>query len=132
MDTPIGPPGPALDRRHADETEDESLSIASHRTSPQLELVVFDVPPECLVAAAGELDLATAPELDDTLRALDPSGELVTLDLRALTFMDVAGLCALLDARRYVRQTGRRMQILGPLHEAARVLELTGTRDLVS
>jgi anti-sigma B factor antagonist len=108
------------------------VAIASRSPSPQLDLVVLDVPPESLVAAAGELDIATAPELDGALRALDRSGELVTLDLRALTFMDVAGLRALLDARRYVRQTGRRIQILGPLHDAARVLELTGTRDLVS
>ena len=108
------------------------MSVASHSSSPQLELVVFDVPPECLVAVAGELDIASAPELDEALRALDPAGEFVTLDLRALTFMDVGGVCALLDALRYVRQTGRRMQILGPSHDAARVLELTGTRDLVS
>ena len=108
------------------------MSIASHSSSSHLELVVLDVPPECLVAVAGELDLATASELDETLRTLDSSGDLVTLDLRALSFMDVGGLCAVLDARRYARKTGRRMQILGPVQEAARVLELTGTRDLVS
>ena len=108
------------------------MSIASRSRSPQLELVVVDVPTECLVVACGELDVATAPEFDGAMRALDRTSRLVTLDLRALTFLDVAGLCAVLDARRYVRQTGRRMQILAPVDEAARVLELTGTRDLVS
>ena len=97
-----------------------------------LDLSVLELPPECLVAAAGELDIAGASELAGVIRGLDGSGELVTLDLRALTFMDVAGLRAVLDARRIVGEHGRRMQILGPHHEAARVLELTGTGALLS
>ena len=68
-----------------------------------------DVPPESLVAVAGELDLASAPALGDTLRRLDPGCEVVTLDLRALTFMDVAGLHAVVDARSLARATGRRL-----------------------
>jgi anti-anti-sigma factor len=108
------------------------MSAAPHLHSPTLRLAVCDLPPECLVAVAGELDLASAPALDDTLRRLDPGCEVVTLDLRALAFMDVAGLHAVVDARRLARATGRRLQTLGPRGEAARVLELTGTRDLVS
>jgi hypothetical protein len=42
-----------------------------------------------------------------------------------------AGLHALLGARGLARATGRRLHILGPVDEAARVLELTGTRELV-
>jgi anti-anti-sigma factor len=108
------------------------VSTASHLHPPILRLVVCDAPPECLVAVAGELDLTSAPALADTLRRLDFRCEVVTLDLRALTFMDVAGLHGLVDARRLARATGRRLQILGPGGDAARVLELTGTRDLVS
>ena len=109
------------------------MSIASHTHPPHLELVVFDVPPECLVAGrrgARPRDRARARR---DAAPLDPSGELVTLDLRALTFMDVAR--PVRRARRPAptrAQTGRRLQILGPRCEAARVLELTGTRDLVS
>jgi anti-anti-sigma regulatory factor len=36
------------------------------------------------------------------------------------------------NARSLARATGRRLQILAPRGEAARVLELTGTRELVS
>jgi anti-sigma B factor antagonist len=99
---------------------------------PTLRLAVVDLPPECLVAVAGELDLASAPALGDTLRRLDPGCEVLTLDLRALTFMDVAGVHLVADARSLARATGRRLQILAPRNEVARVLELTGTRDLVS
>ena len=97
-----------------------------------LRLVVCDVAPECLVAVAGELDVASAPALGETLSRLDPGCEVVTLDLRALTFMDVAGLHAVLGARRLARRTARRLHILGPVGDVARVLELTGTCGLVS
>ena len=108
------------------------MSSASHPHASTLRLDVCAAPPECLVAVAGELDLASAPALDDTLRRLDPGCEVVTLDLRALTFMDVAGLHAVVNARSLARATGRRLQTLPPCGEVARVLELTGTRDLVS
>jgi anti-sigma B factor antagonist len=109
-----------------------TVSPAPHLHPPTLPLAVVAVPPECLVAVAGELDLASAPALGDTLCQLDPGCEVVTLDLRALTFLDVAGLHALVDARSLARATGGRLQILAPRGEAARVLELTGTRALVS
>jgi anti-sigma B factor antagonist len=108
------------------------LSFAPHLHPSGLRVAVCDASPECLVAVAGELDLASAPALDDTLRRLDPGCEVVTLDLRALTFMDVAGLHAVVGARSLARATGRRLQILGPRGEGARVLELSGTRDLVN
>jgi len=108
------------------------VSPAPQPPTPILRLAVCDASTECLVAVAGELDLASAPALGDTLRRLDPGCEVVTLDLRALTFMDVAGLHAVADARSLARATGRRLQILAPRNEVARVLELTGTRDLVS
>ena len=108
------------------------MSLAPDLHPPTLRLAVCDVPPESLVTVAGELDLASAPALGDTLRRLDPGCEVVTLDLRALTFMDVAGLHAVVDARSLARATGRRLHVLGPHCEVARVLELTGTRGLVS
>jgi anti-sigma B factor antagonist len=103
----------------------------SGRSVPLLEVVVCELPSECLVAVAGELDIASASELSLALRGLDRSGEFVTLDLRALTFIDVAGLRAIQEARRIAREDGRCMQILGPALPVARILELTGTLDLV-
>jgi anti-anti-sigma factor len=108
------------------------VSSASHPHASTLRLDVCDAPPECLVAVAGELDVASAPALAETLCRLDPGCEVVTLDLRALTFMDIAGLHAVLGARGLARATSRRMHILRPVGEAARVLELTGMRELVS
>ena len=108
------------------------MSPAPDLNPPTLRLAVCDVPPESLVTVAGELDLASAPALGATLRRLDPGCEAVTLDLRALTFMDVAGLHSVVDARRLMFATGRRLHVLGPHCAVARVLELTGTRGLLS
>ena len=47
-----------------------------------------------------------------------PAARLVTLDLRALTFMDVAGVHAVADARSLARATGRRLH--DPRRPAAR------------
>ncbi len=82
------------------------------------------------VHAAGELDLATAPQLAQTLReAL--CARLVMLDLRELTFMDSAGVHVILDAARVARQAGGRLILVrGPAH-IDRLLALTGVCDEV-
>jgi anti-anti-sigma factor len=107
------------------------LSSALRRPEVPLRLAVCELPAESLVAAAGELDLASAPQLVQTLRPLDRPGAVVTLDLGALTFMDVAGLRALVEARREASRSGAVLRILRPGEAASRVLELTGSLDLV-
>jgi anti-sigma B factor antagonist len=54
-----------------------------------------------LLALAGELDIATAPVLRRTVvELLSPHLRAVTLDLGALTFVDLIGLRALLEVRQ--------------------------------
>jgi anti-anti-sigma factor len=47
---------------------------------------------------AGELDVGTAPLLSDTIRAAVARGGPITLDLSNMTFIDSAGVHAILDA----------------------------------
>ena len=72
----------------------------------------------------GELDLATAPVLEDILDgALDGDRDLV-VDLSALTFMDAAGLRAFAKAASGLR--GRAKMVLrSPSGVVRRVLELS-------
>jgi anti-anti-sigma factor len=44
------------------------------------------------VEVAGELDIATTPQLERTLREAQSSARLVVLDLRNVTFMDCSGV----------------------------------------
>jgi anti-sigma B factor antagonist len=73
-----------------------------------------------VVSVAGELDVATAPDLADALAGADGD---VTVDLSATTFADSAALAVLLAAR-----AGRRMRVEHRTGGAvARLLALTGT-----
>jgi anti-anti-sigma factor len=73
----------------------------------------------------GELDLATAPELEETLvRAIEEGGEVV-LDLRELEFMDSSGVRVLVVA--HTRGAGRFSLIAaGPKSPVTKILAISG------
>ena len=50
------------------------------------------------VRAEGELDIATAPRIERTLRRAELRARLVVLDLRQLTFIDCSGVHRIVDA----------------------------------
>ena len=83
------------------------------------------------VHVAGELDIATAPQLDRTLRAARLQARLVVLDLRELTFMDCSGVHAIVDASTRARNVGRRLVLLRGAPNVDRVFALTGSSDQV-
>jgi anti-sigma B factor antagonist len=92
---------------------------------PFFSLVVRPSDAGTVVSVAGEVDVATAPELDRAIAAAH--GE-VTVDLNATTFADPAMLCVLIKARAKgvrVRVLRRRGGVV------ARLLTLTGTEALV-
>jgi anti-sigma B factor antagonist len=77
------------------------------------------------VTLRGELDLGTAPRLE---QALAEAGDDVLLDLRRLTFMDSTGVRVLLEAA----ERGGRLRILAPAGGGARVtIEETGIAPLL-
>ena len=81
------------------------------------------------VRVTGELDLATAPQLQQTLREAELRARRVVLDLRELTFMDCAGINVILDASNHARQAdGQLVLVRGP-SRVDRVFTLTGTSD---
>jgi anti-anti-sigma factor len=79
------------------------------------------------VHVAGELDIATAPQLERTLRETQQNVRLVLLDLRELTFMDCAGVHAIVDASSRARRLGRRLVLLRGIPRVDRVFSLTGS-----
>ena len=87
--------------------------------------------PDWILEVDGELDIATVSTVSDALRRIGLLDGQVTLDLRAVEFMDVAGMHLLADAHRAAELSGRRLRILGPGGAGARVLELTGMTHLV-
>jgi len=67
------------------------------------------------VQVAGELDIATAPQLERTLCKPELRAGLVVLDLRELAFIDSSGVHAIGNASRSARDAGGRLVVLrGP------------------
>src|SRR3954467_13800417 len=78
-----------------------------------------------LVACAGELDLTTAPELEQLLVTSAPYGEL-EIDLAALDFIDSSGLRLLLSERERMGQEGGRLRVIGARGAVANVFAVSG------
>jgi anti-anti-sigma factor len=80
-----------------------------------------------VISVSGELDLASAPELEQELqRAAADSAELVILDLRELQFIDSTGLGLLIKAHRQAESMGRKFAIVRGQSQVQRLLGLTG------
>jgi anti-anti-sigma factor len=88
-----------------------------------------------VVAAAGELDLATAPILQARLdEASHLRPELLVLDLSQLTFMDSTGLRIVLAADAAARREARRLAVVrgpDPVHRVFLIALLDKRLDLV-
>jgi anti-sigma B factor antagonist len=75
----------------------------------------------------GDLDLYSAPALDDQLVAVE--GEkwpVLFLDCRELPFIDSAGLRLVMRTHARARQDGRRMVVIRGPETVDRVISLTG------
>ncbi len=81
------------------------------------------------VHVAGELDMATAPELERTLRGVRSQARLVVLDLRELAFTDVSGLHAIVDASISATQRDSRLVLVRPPPDVDRTFRLIRSCD---
>ena len=84
------------------------------------------------IALTGELDMATAPILDDQLTVVEQGGSrTIVLDLRDLRFIDSSGLHVLVCAYRRSETDGHRLLLVGANPSARRLCEMTGTEFLL-
>ena len=79
------------------------------------------------VYVAGELDLATTPELERTLHEAQQLAHLTVLDLRELAFIDCAGVHTIVNASLRAREAGRRLVLVRGRPEIYRMFALTGS-----
>ena len=84
------------------------------------------------ITLRGELDMATAPILEEHLSRSGGNGTIaVVLDLHGVTYVDSSGLRAFLRARDRARHDGHRLIFVGANEQVRRVLALTGTEELL-
>ena len=78
------------------------------------------------LALSGELDISTAPRLEDDLHRVEAERpELIVLDLRDLSFLDSTGLRLLIMADARAKEDGRRLAIGRANDMVQRVLHIT-------
>ena len=77
-----------------------------------------------VVRVQGEVDVATAPRMGETLNRLLGRGERVVLDLRHVDFMDLHGLAVLMRATRRARAEGGSFAIARPAPCVRRLVAL--------
>src|ERR671929_126010 len=80
------------------------------------------------VTLRGELDLATAPELEDVLTERIDQSQEVVVDLRGLEFMDSSGIRVLVAAHARAGRTGTRVFIVRPAPGSAvgKIVDVSG------
>ncbi|MDP1847566.1 MAG: STAS domain-containing protein [Solirubrobacteraceae bacterium] len=99
---------------------------------PDFDLRVVRSDSRLHIAPVGELDIATAPQLEEAISKAtsEPVAELV-LDLRELTFMDSTGLRTLAQANLKAEQAGTALSIWRGSRQIERVLEISGLGPLL-
>lgn len=83
------------------------------------------------VHVTGELDIATAPQLERTLRQAQDRDRLTVLDLRELTFMDSAGVHTIVNATTAARRIGQRLILIRGIPRVERVFVLAAVLETV-
>ena len=85
-----------------------------------------------VVAASGELDIASAPQLLGAIAVLgQPATSAVAIDLSALTFIDSSGINALRAAVRSANARGLGAIVAAPSQRVQRVFELVRLSEVI-
>jgi len=88
---------------------------------------VGGAPPSALIRVEGEIDLSTAPEVRSAIaHAVDDGCRDIRVDLSGVSFMDCAGVNALLWCRKHAGSAEGRLSLARVSPSAARILHLTG------
>lgn len=83
-------------------------------------------PGYAVVSAAGEIDIATAPRLEEPLSALAGAGHRLVADLSRVTFIDAAGLRVLARAAGQAAAQGTSLHVVCDRPQILRLFQFTG------
>ena len=79
------------------------------------------------VRVVGELDIGTAPRLEQMLCSAELCARRLVLDLRGVAFIDCCGVHVIVNASIRARQSGRRLVVVRGRPSVDRVFVLSGT-----
>jgi anti-anti-sigma factor len=97
----------------------------------QYDVTVRLAHPQLVLEVAGELDMAVAAPLLDTMLSavLDDTGAGVVVDLAEVSFMDSSGLAVLVELHRRVTDLGRCFSLRNAQPIVHRLIELSGVAE---
>jgi anti-sigma B factor antagonist len=85
-----------------------------------------------VVTAVGEVDVYTAPALDDALSAAVVAGATaLVVDLSAVDFLDSTGLSVLVKALKRVRDIDGSLSVVVTAARVAKVFRITGLDQVI-
>jgi len=84
-----------------------------------------------IVAVAGSLDSATAPEAQKSLDAVVKGAKKVALDFSQLDYISSAGLRVLLGAAKQLRGSGGKLGMFGLNHSVKEVFDISGFSSIL-
>ena len=86
-----------------------------------------------VVGADGELDIMSAPQLDQVLtEAITQASSRLVLDLSDVTFMDSTGLGTVVKALKRCREKNLDFRVVVTTERVRKVFEITGLDSLIS
>ena len=83
-----------------------------------------------VIRAEGEIDIASAPLLDDAVdEAVGSGSHHVAVDLQPIVFMDSTGLRSLISAHRQLEKNGGRLVVIPGSGPVRRLLQVAGVEE---
>jgi anti-sigma B factor antagonist len=82
-----------------------------------------------LISVRGEVDLHTAPRLEDALERAATNGSVVVVDMSGIRFMDSTALSAFMRARDLLTEQGASLRLVSPSQAVERLFTVTGFYD---
>jgi anti-sigma B factor antagonist len=112
---------------------EEGLPVGSAEVMNRLQISIEHQSDVVIVRLTGEVDVATAPELDQRLQEIATGGHThVVIDLSEVEFIDSTGLQSIVRAQYFADANRRRLTLRRGSPQVQRLFEITGLLDRVS
>jgi anti-anti-sigma factor len=99
---------------------------------PNFRIAAFQAGSETTIKVAGELDNAAGAGLLEHFEQVAPDASEVVLDLSEVSFIDSAGMRAIIAIEHRVAERSLSLRIAQPPHEVTELLHVTGIADHVA
>ncbi len=116
--------------RHAYTRTDRTARIVHMGVAEQLAIDTRREQDRVVIRLAGELDMASAPQLRSAIEELELAERpLLVLDLQELSFIDSTGLRVILWAHERWRQAGHTLALTPGSQQVQRLLAISGAGE---